>query len=251
MFGLQLKRCGRARTGGFWIKPFTRKPLTQSRCLSTAHEVTLPFNHSGRHAACQPLTQSLYLSTTHAVTLHACQPLTQSRCLSTTHAVTLPVNRPRSHAACQPLMQSRKALVSSEGEKQTPTLPVVRQETGQESSSGTEMWLHHHHHHHILLYVLFLHIGAHSRLHIKEPKHTHTHAHTHTHTHTHTRISWLYKTLCTAILNNNQAFDLEEDSSADRKIWQVYCLWKKEVLRFDWKSPERVSVGEEGEGHSM
>ena len=60
MFGLQLKRCGRASTGGFWIKPFTRILLTQSRCLSTAHEVTLPFNHSGRHAAC--------LSTAHAVT---------------------------------------------------------------------------------------------------------------------------------------------------------------------------------------
>ena len=41
MFGLQLKRCGRARTSGFWIKrSFTRKPLTQSRYLSISHAVT-------------------------------------------------------------------------------------------------------------------------------------------------------------------------------------------------------------------
>ena len=41
----------------------------------------------------------------------------------TAHAVTLPVNRSRSHAAFQSHMQSRKALVSSEGEKQTPNSP--------------------------------------------------------------------------------------------------------------------------------
>ena len=41
MFGLQLKRCGRARTGGFWIKrSFTSKPLALSRCLSISHAVT-------------------------------------------------------------------------------------------------------------------------------------------------------------------------------------------------------------------
>ena len=110
MFGLQLKRCGRARTGGFWIafhaqtahavtlpvnRPWSHaafQPLTPSRCM--------PFNRSRSHAACQPLTQSRCLSTTHAVTLHAFQPLTQSRCLSTARAVTLPVNRSHSVSYC-------------------------------------------------------------------------------------------------------------------------------------------------------
>ena len=94
------------------MKPFTRKPLTQSRCLSTAHEVTLHFNHSRSHAACQPPMKSRCISTTHAVTLpfncsrshDACQPLTQSHCLSTSHAIT-------------------QSVVSSEGEKQTPDTP--------------------------------------------------------------------------------------------------------------------------------
>ena len=105
------------------MKPFTRKPLTQSRCPSTAHEVTLHFNHSRSHFACQPLTQSRCMPVNRPRSHVACQPLTQSRCLSTAHEVTLPVNRSRSHTAFQPLMQSRKALVSSEGEKQTPDTP--------------------------------------------------------------------------------------------------------------------------------
>ena len=81
------------------------------------------------------------------------------------------------------------------------------------------------------VYVLFLQIGAHSRLHIKEPKHTHTHTHTHartharthlrtharTHTHTHTNILIIQNFVYT-VLNNKQALELEEDSSADRKI---------------------------------
>ena len=105
------------------MKPFTSKPLTQSRCLSTAHEVTLHFNHSRSHAACQPPMKSRCISTTHAVTLPFNHSRSHAACLSTAHAVTMPVNRSRSHTAFQPLMQSRKALVSSEGEKQTPDTP--------------------------------------------------------------------------------------------------------------------------------
>ena len=142
----------------------------KSRCISTTHAVTLPVNHSRSHAACQ-------------------LPM-KSRCLSTAHAVTLPFNLSCNHA---------KRWSVAKVKSRHPTLPVVRQETGQESSSGTEMWLyhhyhHHHHHHHILLYVIFLQTGEHSRLHIKEPKHTHTH------THTHTPVSYTHLTLPTRSL---------------------------------------------------
>ena len=69
-------------------------------------------------------------------------------------------------------------------------------------------------------------------------------------TQSHTRLSWLYKTLCTAILNNNQAFDLEEDSSVDRKIWQVYCLWKKKSLKV-WLEESRKSFRRRGRWRSF
>ena len=37
----------------------------------------------------------------------------------------------------------------------------------------------------------------------------------------------------------------------ERTTWPVYSLGKRNVLGYIWMSPERVSVREEGEGHSM
>ena len=45
----------------------------------------------------------------------------------------------------------------------------------------------------------------------------------------------------------------DEDSNTELKTWQVYSFGKRNVLIFDLKEycQEKVSVGEEGEGHSM
>ena len=85
----------------------------------------------------------------------------------TAHAVTLPFNLSRSHT---------KHWSVAKVKSKNPTVPVGMQtRDSQESSSGTEVWLyhhHHHHHHHVLFCVLVFQIGARSRLHIKETKHS-------------------------------------------------------------------------------
>ena len=52
--------------------------------------------------------------------------------------------------------------------------------------------------------------------------------------------------------------ETDEDSSMEQKTWQVYSFGKRNVCRlhlilggYICMGPERVSVGEEGEGHSM
>ena len=52
--------------------------------------------------------------------------------------------------------------------------------------------------------------------------------------------------------DSEQRLETDEDSSTERKIWLYIVLGKINVLRFDLnESPERVSVEEEGDGHSM
>ena len=45
--------------------------------------------------------------------------------------------------------------------------------------------------------------------------------------------------------------DFRQDSSAERKTRQVRRFAKRSVLRLDVNSLKRVSVGEEGKGHSI
>ena len=48
-----------------------------------------------------------------------------------------------------------------------------------------------------------------------------------------------------------QRLETDEDSGTERKTCQVHSFGKKKlVLGYAWKIPERVFVGEEGEGHS-
>ena len=46
---------------------------------------------------------------------------------------------------------------------------------------------------------------------------------------------------------------MDENSSMEQKMWQVYSFGKRNVIRLllNESTPERVSVVEEGEGHSM
>ena len=82
-------------------------------------------------------------------------------------------------------------------------------------------------------------------------------AHTHTHIHTqapaHTSILTIQNFMYTQLkTGSRQRLETDEDSSTERKIWLYIVLGKINVLRFDLnESPERVSVEEEGDGHSM
>ena len=44
---------------------------------------------------------------------------------------------------------------------------------------------------------------------------------------------------------------MEEGNSARGEEMVDMCLKKRNVFRSDFKGPERISFGEEGEGHSM
>ena len=52
-------------------------------------------------------------------------------------------------------------------------------------------------------------------------------------------------------MGSKQGFETEENSSTELKTCRSIVLEKETFLGYTWKSPERVSVGEEGESHSM
>ena len=62
---------------------------------------------------------------------------------------------------------------------------------------------------------------------------THTHARTHARTHTHTQAS--AHASISSIQDNKQGLQAEDDSSSERKTWQIYCFGNRNLLRFDLK----------------
>ena len=93
---------------------------------------------------------------------------------------------------------------------------------------------------------------THARTHARTHTRTHARTHAHTHTHTHARVYTDYIKLNTRLKRTTNRLETEElRHQGGTETWQVYCFGNRNVLRFDLKSPERVSVGEEGEGHSM
>ena len=75
----------------------------------------------------------------------------------------------------------------------------------------------------------------------------------HAHTHTHKHSDYPKPNLHSLKLGSKQKLEMDEDSCVEQKTWRVYSFLgeeKKEVFRIHF-SPEKVSVREEGEYHSM
>ena len=79
--------------------------------------------------------------------------------------------------------------------------------------------------------------------------HAHAHTPTHTHMHTqHTSILTIQNLIYTQ--HRQQGLEAEEDSSMERKTWQVYSFGKRKVLRFDLNEPREGSC-QRGRGRSF
>ena len=72
--------------------------------------------------------------------------------------------------------------------------------------------------------------------------------HTRTQRHPHTQAFWLYKAKYTQ--QTPRRLGMDKDTQ-NRKHSRSTILGKEMFLDLIWMSPERVSAGEEGEGHSM
>ena len=99
------------------------------------------------------------------------------------------------------------------------------------------------------------HTHTHTQTRTHARTHTHTHARTHTHIHTHARTHTNTQALTHAhsdytgiyLHTLKQAENrMDEDSSTERKTWQVHSFGKRNVFRLHLNES-----GEEGEAHSV